>query len=91
VLCVSGEEGGRRGGGSSGGGRPWRRVCLSRGRSLGAGDRKEGGPGRRDAARWRRPPQGLAAITSAAAAAAAAASAGEEPLPGLPAAAPHVR
>lgn len=31
--------GGLRGGGS---GRPWRRVCLSRGRSLGAGDREGG-------------------------------------------------
>lgn len=37
--------GGLPGGGSSGGGRPWRRVCLSRGRSLGAGDRGEGRTG----------------------------------------------
>ena len=34
--------GGLRGGGSGGGGRPWRRVCLSRGRSLGAGGRGQG-------------------------------------------------
>lgn len=33
-------KGGLRGGGSSGGSRPWRRVCLSPGRSLGAGDRE---------------------------------------------------
>lgn len=38
-------RGGLRGGGSSGGGRPWRRVCLSRGRSLGAGDREAGRAG----------------------------------------------
>lgn len=38
-------KGGLRGGGSSGGSRPWRRVCLSRGRSLGAGDREGGRAG----------------------------------------------
>lgn len=34
-----------RGGGSAGDGRPWRRVCLSRGRSLGARDREGGRAG----------------------------------------------
>ncbi|XP_078231759.1 uncharacterized protein LOC144582940 [Callithrix jacchus] len=36
---------GLRGGGSGGGGRPWRRVCLSRARSLEAGDREGGRAG----------------------------------------------
>ena len=37
--------GGWFGAGSGGGGRPWRRICLSRGRSLGPGDREGGRDG----------------------------------------------
>ena len=42
---AGGGGGNLRGGGSGGDGRPWRRVCLSRGRSLGAGDRGGGRAG----------------------------------------------
>ena len=59
---AGGGGGNLRGGGSGGDGRPWRRVCLSRGRSLGAGDRgggmRFGGGGRhRDSPPSPQPPQ----------------------------------